>query len=78
MANDAIYQDKELRVNLAGDEYERHIKLSAIEYRDGIAYLEGQYVDNPGHFASIPFENVKDASCVDYLVFSSKPLRMTG
>jgi hypothetical protein len=36
-ANDAIYQDKELKVNLAGDEYERHIKPSAIEYRGGIA-----------------------------------------
>jgi hypothetical protein len=77
-ANDAIYQDKELRVNLAGDKYERHIKPSAIKYRGGIAYLEGQYVDNPEHLASIPFENVKDASCVDYLAFRSKLLKKTG
>jgi hypothetical protein len=69
--NDAIYEKKELRLCLEGGEYERHVKPRAIEYRDGVAYLEGNFLDNPGQLASIPLKSVQAIECVDYLEFAS-------
>jgi predicted DNA-binding transcriptional regulator YafY len=68
-ANDALYHDKELKLALCDSEYERHMRPSALSHYNGVTYLEGNYVDNPGQEAHIPLSTIKSADCVDYTAF---------
>jgi hypothetical protein len=69
-ANDALYQDKEIKLKLQDSEYERHVKPTSLNYRNGVAYLEGNYLDSTGQSACIPIDKIENAECVDFIAFS--------